>query len=398
VCNERVNICIVTEYFVGGGFTSALNQKKALEQHGHTVTLMQLLPQPVPSSVPKDAVILDPAFVLPGGLSVILPTKRNQELVRKILVDRKIEVVHFQSEFSLAHMTRRIAQSLGIPTLYTCHTFYWTYDTPFAGLFSVIARLLFKAMLHETLVQAPVTGNAFEKTLKLFTLTFADSCDLVVSPSAHQRQHLIDTGLKPPCAVVPNPYISNATTEPHQLTAAPNPVRLVWMGRVSAEKRPLEFIEAVRLASRGGVKLEVDMLGAGPLLAESQTAAAAVRGVHVRGQQPYEAIVKFVDESSALVINSYRFDNQPMVIAEATSRYRGVIYCDDLLTEGTEHSGYLLPGASPEDMAAGLTDLLNHPDKFIEMSQGAKTDAQLFTTAEYAKKLLAAIATVKPAA
>jgi glycosyltransferase involved in cell wall biosynthesis len=226
-------------------------------------------------------------------------------------------------------------------------------------------------------------------------LTLAAAVDLVVSPSSHQQRALIEAGMKTPSVVIPNPFIPRTSAEPKLLRQAPQPVKIVWANRCYPEKRPLEVIEAFRRVSRQtDAPFEVEMLGDGPLLEPMREAAAKLPFIHIRGNIEYEKIIQFYDESSAIFLSSYHFDNQPMVIAESVSRYRGVIYCDDRLTEGLQHGGRLI-GHSVAGMAKGLQELIDKPQEFVDMSRGAQSDKALFDTDTFTKKLLDAVASIR---
>jgi glycosyltransferase involved in cell wall biosynthesis len=95
-----------------------------------------------------------------------------------------------------------------------------------------------------------------------------------------------------------------------------------------------------------------------------------------------------MDASSAVALTSLGFDNQPMTIAEAVSRERGVLYCDPKLTEGLVNSGYL--AATPDD--AGLADaivaLVEDPSLLVGLSKGALIDRELFSPTNYVERII----------
>jgi hypothetical protein len=99
-------------------------------------------------------------------------------------------------------------------------------------------------------------------------------------------------------------------------------------------------------------------------------------------------VLQLIDQSSVVVVSSLGFDNQPMTIAEAVSRQRGVLYCDPKLSEGLENSGYLSETPDEAGLAAAIVALVEDPTLLIGLSRGAAIDRGAFAPAGYVTRVV----------
>lgn len=387
-----MRIAIVSDFYldyIGGAQSSIHEQEAALIGAGHEVFLVSN----VRKSLPFDGLALGirPAFTVPG---VDLPiTRASDALVAKLaafFANHEIDVVHLQTEFGLAHAATAAARRLGLPVVHTVHTFYWlstgilpTLVTPImrAGL-QLAARVRFPKTKH--------VARPSDNLLRNVTVEMANLVDVVVSPSAHQAEDLRAGGVHVPIVVVPNP-IARSPRPPAVLTAdqAAAP-RILWVARCEPEKRPIPFAEAVIDAlekTRGA--FQCDFVGDGTELAALRRLTDGVTGIRVHGALDHDAVLDLVDESALVALVSVGFDNQPMTIAEASSRYRGVLYCDPNLGTGLENGGIRSETPDAAAMSATIVDLVTHPDRLLALSRGAKQDSATFSAPTYVKRILA---------
>ena len=373
--------------YVGGLQTSIREQVASLEAAGHTVLLVSL----ARTDGTDKGLQLRPAWTVPG---VLLPVKgATTALVSRLvayLESERIDVVHVQTEFGLAHAAISAAHTLGIPAVHTVHTFYWQST----GLGAVIATPLMRYGLQyvtrQRIPRRRFVGRAPDNLLRNVTLGLALRADVVVSPSAHQADDLRAAGVQR-VVTVPNP-IAPSPRPAQLLTAARvERPRFLWVGRCEAEKRPLVFAHAVLAAlARTGDGFDVDFVGDGAELPALRRLMAGHPSVTVHGGLPHDAVIDLIDASSAVALTSDGFDNQPMTIAEASSRYRGVLYCDPKLREGLAHSGHLAAGPDAPALADALVELVTAPDRLLALSVGARTDSATFSGDTYVERILAA--------
>ncbi len=389
-----MRIAIVSDFYldyVGGLQTSMREQVAALEAAGHEVRLISM----ARTAGSVDGLQLRPAWTVPG---VLLPVAGASPRLIRRLVDylraERIDVVHVQTEFGLAHAAISAAHELGLPTVHTVHTFYWQTT----GLGPVIATPLMRYGLQyvfrRRIPRLHLAGRAPDNLLRNVTLALALRADTVVSPSAHQADDLRAAGVSN-VVVVPNPIARSS--RPARLLAAADVERprFLWVGRCEAEKRPLVFAEAVLSAlERTGNGFDVDVVGDGAELGALRKLVGAHPAITVHGGLDHAAVIDLMDASSAVALTSDGFDNQPMTIAEASSRYRGVVYCDPKLREGLAHSGHLTSGPDASAIAEALVELVTTPAALLALSAGAREDSATFSGSAYVERILAAYATV----
>jgi glycosyltransferase involved in cell wall biosynthesis len=395
---DRVRIAIVSDFYldyVGGLQTSIREQVAALEAAGHDVLLISL----ARTEGREKGMQLRPAWTVPG---VLLPVKgATRRLVAHLaayLRNEHIDVVHVQTEFGLAHAAVSAARMLGIPAVHTVHTFYWQSTGLGAVVATPLMRYGLQYVMRYRISRRRFVRRAPDNLLRNVTLALALRADIVVSPSQHQADDLREAGVERVVAV-PNP--SGRSLRPAAVLTAEQAAhpRFLWVGRCEAEKRPLVFAQAVLDAlARTGDGFTVDFVGDGAELPALRRLVAGHPNIVVHGGLDHGAVMDLIDGASAVALTSDGFDNQPMTIAEATSRYRGVLYCDPKLREGLAHSGHLTSGPDATALADALVHLVTHPADLLELSAGARTDSATFSGDAYVERILAvyAAATGRP--
>ncbi|MFT4124249.1 MAG: glycosyltransferase, partial [Microbacteriaceae bacterium] len=193
-----------------------------------------------------------------------------------------------------------------------------------------------------------------------------------------------------PVAVVPNP-VPPAGRAPVPLPAGPP--RFLWVARCEPEKRPLVFADAVLAArARTDAAFGVDVVGEGSQLRELRARLAGLESVRVHGGQPHERVLELIDAAAIVVLTSLGFDNQPMTIAEAVSRHRGVLYCDPALAEGLRHCGVLAAGPGAAELGAAIAGLAADPRRLGRIAEAAERDATEFGPARFVERIEAVYA------
>lgn len=397
-----ISIAVVSDYPLdgpGGAETACLEQVRVLIDAGHRVTVI------TPAGTTGGT--LDPAVDLiqvgwrhrlPGlGLPLIRNDAALRHRLRAELIERGISAVHLHSEFGLAAATIEVADTLNLPTALTVHTFFWQATGP--GQTSATAqRLLARAVprWHRWVTGwEPATEHLAERpgdsALRNMTLTVARRCRRVISPSAHQAVRLRAAGAGD---VVVLPNVWSGAIPPRPLTVIDGPLRLLWIGRCSAEKRLLPFVEAAvaALDQVGSGRLRVTVVGDGAELPAARRLAAAYPGaIAFLGRRPHDDVPALLAQHDLLALTSYGWDNQPMTVIEAVTALRGVLHCDPALTEGLDDAG-LLTGPSVAELTTTLVALADDPSAAVGASVEAVTAREIFLPARFVAGLTAALA------
>ncbi len=394
-----MRIALVIDYaldYLGGAQSAFLDSARVLERGGHEVAIIAPMRGLADATHGLEGEILGvPArWTLPG---VDLPVIRNTAALRDELglelARLGIEVVHVHSEFGLAAAAVEAAEGLGIRTVQTVHTFYWTATVPrqitrpAAAAVGGFARLLRGfGVSGERLADSPL-----DAALRGVTHSLATRVDAVVSPSGHQAAALRRAGIGP-VAVVPN---ANAARTPAgaPLGRIDGPLRIAWVGRLVAEKRPEVLAEAALLADRelGAGSIHVEFIGAGPLHRRLRGWRRRGAPIELVGRVPRASVAGRMRRSHLVALTSLGYDNQPVTIIEALHARRGVLVADAALREGLETGAALRP-ETPDaaGIATLLVELVRDPARVLAASAAAASGGLAFEPERHAAALLAA--------
>jgi glycosyltransferase involved in cell wall biosynthesis len=172
------------------------------------------------------------------------------------------------------------------------------------------------------------------------------------------RIHLVRCGL-------------DATFLAGDVTPVPARRRLLFVGRLAAEKAPLTLLEAAARLARAGDAFELVMVGDGPLRVEvaARVAALGLRDrVTMTGALAASEVRRQIEDARALVLPSVA-EGLPVVLMEAMARGRPVIATDvggvpELVEPGV--SGWLVPARAIEPLAAAMREALAAPAAVLE--------------------------------
>lgn len=145
---------------------------------------------------------------------------------------------------------------------------------------------------------------------------YRDYLDRITTPSRFHRNKLIEWGWSP----TQIEYIPNfIDCDLHQPTFEPGPYFL-YVGRL-AEEKGLRTLVAAAAAS----KVELRIVGSGPLEAELRALSANAPGVEFFGYQSGDSLWRQVRGARAVVLPSECYENAPMCLLEAYANGKPII-------------------------------------------------------------------------
>ena len=368
----------------GGAQISVDTQRRALEQLGHQVTVftapLTKTPDPDPCVVElKPVPIIARLARLLGRYDdyvFVWPSRANRALIDEAFLARKpIDIVHTQGDLGVAIAGTEAARRHGIPVVQTKHTRYDAYFEQAASapllLAKVVSRMQ-KPYLASEFSFKSVEESAAARLAWRFMVAHAQAVDHGIIPTRHFAQSLVERGVNRPISVISNgiddDVIDRAMAAEVIRSPESEPLRLIWCGRLSSEKRVLEAIEAVSQVDH----CTLDIYGEGGLEASIRKTIASAglsRRVRLRGRVDHEECLKAMKSSGALLFTSYGFDTQGLVLLEAAAMSLPTIYCDPALGETVPEGGGLLTAdPSPAAIAAALRMVVQDRDKLSEMS------------------------------
>lgn len=382
-------------------------QRRFLERAGHTVTIA------APAlhrrgyrvaEADRDAYIALPSrpITLDREYGLSWPGRRTDRALARALAKRTsagvppIDLVHIQGDFWGALIGLRAARGLGLPVIFTMHN---NVDEGTRAV-TPLAPIAFAALrVWRWLAVGRVPGAVRNRTNTprgawRYLAELTSSAALVTAPSQHfadalRRHHVAETVLVTPGGV-DDELVASAREVSRASRAR---VRLVWLGRMSHEKRVLEFISALGeadAASRAddGARLEVEVVlhGAGLLLSQVERRIEELGlgdRVRVAGPVPYADALAAMRDADALVQTSIGFETQGLTPFEAAALGTPTIFCDpniahDVGAQPTWLAEDASVGALARSIRNAVTDLAAAPGELrVTVREG---DAHLQST------------------
>ncbi|MEV5832457.1 cytochrome P450 [Nocardia sp. NPDC052112] len=330
---------------LGGIQTAVAALCRGLERAGHRVTLF-IAPQPDAAEVPNVVPLSAVGGLAVNGFPVVLPTRHNAELIDTTFAARgPIDLVHTHTTYGVAIAGMKAARRHRIPLIHTAQSrddafIENTSPAPYPAALALRA-LHGRYVPHDQHMPHRTESRAARHAW--WTIVGqAQAADQVIAPTRHFADQLLAHGLTRPLRVVSNgvddELIENSGGTPIVERAADAPLRLIWCGRLSAEKRLLAAIEAVRYID----DCTLDVYGDGDLRAEAATAIAEYRltdRIRLHGRATQAECLTAMSEGDALLFPSNGFDTQGMVLLEAVAVGLPIIYCDPDLDESVPAGG-----------------------------------------------------------
>ncbi|OBJ58238.1 glycosyltransferase [Mycobacterium sp. 1423905.2] len=369
---------------LGGTQVSVATQRRALEQRGHQVTVFTA---PLPKSVDPDpgVVELKPVPVLApvmrrlgrhDDFMFVWPSKRNRAIIDEAFRNRgPIDLVHTHGDLGVAIAGVIAARRHGIPVVQTKHTRFDVYfeqatatPLPLAVLFAQMQ----KRHLPPDFNLLPAKEGAASRLAWRLMVAHAQAVDHEITPTRHFAESLARRGVSRPISAISNgvddDIIDRATAIEVLGAADDEPLRLIWCGRLSSEKRVLAAVEAVAKVDH----CTLDIYGDGhlePAIRKFIESAGLSGRVRLRGRVDREQCLVAMRSSGALLFTSYDFDTQGLVLLEAAAMSLPTIYCDPALSETVPDGGGLLSAnPTPDALAAAIRVLVEDRAKLRQMT------------------------------
>lgn len=399
---DSLHIAIFTDFHpatLGGVQTAMRSLCDGLRGLGHRVTVFCAL-APGSTTADADTVALEATrFTMSNGLPVVLPTRANQRLIDAAFTERgPVDIVHTLTTYGCAIAGVRAARRHGIPVIQTMQS----RDDAMIEKYSpspYFAALTMR-LLHGWFVplrrQPEYDGDGRVARLAWRPLIAqAQAADRVIVPTHHFALRLTARGVDRPIHVVSN-GIDDAlldrirgVREPAENTDAP--LRALWCGRLSPEKRPLEAIEVAGLVD----DCTLDIYGSGPLADQTRSAIAEANladRVHLHGEVDQAACLDAMRDHDVLLLTS-DCDTQGMVLLEAVAMGLPILYCDPELSETIpDEGGVLAPNPSVESFAAELKDLAHNRTRLPLMRKALAAHADEPRQSRHIAQILAVYA------
>lgn len=359
-------------------------QRRALEQCGHRVTVFTA---PLPKTVDPDPAVVElkPVPVIAplmrrlgrhADFVFVWPSKANRAIIDAAFrTGEPIDVVHTQGDLGVAIAGVEAARRHGVPVVQTKHTRFDVYfeqatatPLPLAVLFGQMQ----KRHLSREFTLLPAQESRASRLAWRLMVAHAQAVDHEITPTRHFAQALARRGVNRPISAISNgvddDVIDRARAVDVVRSPEGEPLRLIWCGRLSSEKRVLNAIAAVAEVDN----CTLDIYGDGHLEAavrKTVEAAGLSPRVRLHGRVDRQRCLIAMRSSDALLFTSYGFDTEGLVLLEAAAMSLPTVYCDPVLSETVPAGGGILSvDASPASLAAAIRALAEDRDKLRDMA------------------------------
>lgn len=318
-----------------GGVQVAIRlQRRFLERLGHRVTIAApALHRPVyvTDAADREAYIDLPSRPITSDREYGLawPGAHTDRALAAALSRRpRVDLVHVQGDFWGALIGLRAARGLRVPVVLTLHN----HVDEGTRAVTALAPLAFAALrvwrrLALGRPRGPVSRDA--RGAWRYLAELAAEANAVTAPSAHFAELLRDRGVADEVLVTPGGVDDDEIAAVRARPRAPRErPRLVWLGRMSHEKRVLELLDAFA-ASQADADLA--LYGAGLLLprVEERIARLGIGDrVTVPGPVPHADALAAMRDADAVVQTSIGFETQGLTPFEAAALGTPTIFCD----------------------------------------------------------------------
>ncbi|SEB77171.1 Glycosyltransferase involved in cell wall bisynthesis [Paramicrobacterium humi] len=341
---------------LGGAQVSIRLQKRYLEKAGHTVSVLSAGMRREHADDPGYIDLPSVPITFDREYSLSLPGRRTDKaLDAAVAVRGPVDVVHVQGDFWGALVGLRFAQRHRVPVVLTFHNnleFGISKTMPVPG---VVTRFLLRWQEHALGGARSVLRRDAWRYLNELALR----ADAVTAPSHHFAAQLRQKGVATEIDIVrtgtDDELIDEVLARAHRHEGE-RPL-LVWMGRMSHEKRVLEFLEAVKVAD---IDAEIRLYGQGLLLAKARefaTRNGLAGRIVFAGKVPYSGALTAIASADALVQTSIGFETQGMTVFEAAALGTLSIVSDPKIAAELPDGVYVQPADdSVEALAAVLAE------------------------------------------
>ena len=386
---NALDIGIFTDDFYpesGGVSRSIQLQVQQLSEAGHRVTLFA---PHVKLTPPQDCAWVGlPTWHVPGTPSFLCSVQTGRRLARRIASDHPLDLVHSQNERGSIFLAAQVARELGVPQVHTFHSNYvGTHrTTPFSsGLNSLTYLDLSGRWLRRIAGSSGKSGfpgdpdaaadSVFARRDWRSLARLASAVDGFTSPAGYVIDSVVDASggsLAGRGHVVPS-GVPEAFIRAERKRPRGPVIRFLSCGRLGAEKRVDVILDAFGRLGRDDAELHI--VGTGSAVGALRQQAARIRHGKVRFLGHFDdadLMAQEIADADVFVLASYRFDTQGLVLSEAAATGTPILYCDDRLTVGVSPLNALLTGHEPGELARGMRELLDAPERLETMSAASR--------------------------
>lgn len=372
-----MNIAFFTDTYLpdkNGVATSVSQLKSELEALGHAVFIYTVKHADIKEKEP--GITRWPSMPIVRGVPEARIAFTNPPAIAAHLLRNKIDVVHTHSEFSLGLTGRFVSKMTNIPHVHTVHTMWADYR-------------------HYILNGHILTSRQIASLFR----AFVRPCTAIVAPSNKAFFYLKSIGVHPyhiNNGLSIEEFINRCTAEKEQairekLKLTPKDFIVLFVGRISDEKRVLELYHVLTKAMERQKNIKAIFVGRGDrtsMIQERITVNHQEDRFILTGALPYEDIANYYAISDVYCTASTS-EVQPMTVLEAMTMALPIVVrrdhaFDNLVEHG--HNGYIADDDT--GITAYLVEMAQNREKAHQMGHESQTLSLQFTSEIQARNMI----------
>lgn len=324
------------------------------------------------------SIVRFPSWPLPTYKEVNIPVVTLGRF-NKLVMAFDPEILHFHDPGTLGLAAIRLASKTGKPLVGTYHSLFAEILPPMPP-FRWIMPLLRR--------QKPGDEDWLRKAIWQTSAKIYNQCDVVISPSKVILEQIKRHGHTSPGEVISN----GIDTTMFEAKTTYGGKRIIYVGRVSFEKKLDVVIRAFKLVAKMDPEASLMIVGGGPASDEVRQQVKDL-GLEKRvqlagyvGREKLPAIYRGAD----VFVTASAMEVQPITLLEAMAAGLPIVGVDfagvqEMIRPG--ENGYLVPVDDSEAMARKIEEIIRSLKLARKLGQGARKIAVANSLEESAKKL-----------
>ena len=400
-------------YLKGGSEVVYFQSALVLKNHGHSCLFFSM-------NYPKNIPCETSDFFVPyidfnnlksvketiQGAARILYYRKSKKLLSKLLDKYHIDIAHLHNTHhqispSILHEFKKRR----IPVVMTLHDYKMV-----CASYNLLVQErpcevcvrgnYYKAIIHKCVKDSKYKSilSTIEMYLHHSILDIYDNVNIFISPSSFLKDKLIEMGFNKEIIYLPN-FIDMAEFDKFNENikdVVENEDSIIYFGRLTQGKGLGTLIEAANLwlVNNRNRKIVFKIIGEGPLKEELQEIVRekSISNVKFLEYMKHEQLFTEIKKSTAVVIPSEWYENNPMAVIEAFALGKPVIGSriagiPELVKDN--YSGITFEPGNASDLYSKIKFIVENPDKAKEMGKNVNLFVRNELNSEkYYQKLL----------
>lgn len=332
----------------------------------------------------------------------ILYSFEAKRYLSKLLDEYPVDIAHLHNIYH--HITPSIIHELKrrkMPVVMTLHAYRMVCTSYFMFAKGKVCEACYKGKYYKAIKNSCFMNSkiksafvTFEMYLHHKVLDIYRNVDVFISPSLFLKNKLEKMGFKKEIVYLPN-FIDikkfDNCKEDNKITKENS---IVYFGRLSPEKGLWTLLEAAKKLKIENSKLKIKIIGDGLIrnALEEKVKREGIENVIFLGYMKGEALYKEIKRSTAVVLPSECYENNPMSALEAFALGKPVIGSNiggipELVIDGI--TGYTFEPNNAEDLKSKIVFLIKDKDALHTKGRNARELVERkFNSEVYYKNLM----------